>query len=620
MYEFYLDVTLHDAFLPEVGDTGGARLEPHFIAPRFISAYPHFYADGFRIYREPRYATALLGLNKEMPSDNDLYEPSIEADARAAAQLPQAAVTFDTRLLDHYGFAYLRGENSEALVNYSALKGHYQDDFMSLYFYAHEMSLLPDLGYPFGWDYRRQWDANSYTHNTVTVDGAPPLTAPIVPRGWVSLIGKSDIAQASIIAHDCYNPRFNHSPFKHGEPYAEKHPPVQRYERANVLVDVGDGSCYLVDVFFIDGGMRHDQSWHSLRVEPILPERMWQTQEGGTAAGSDVPFGESYVNVRSREVTDGLCYITDVKRLQTETYARFEWDVTALAEPAGLRLHVVPTTPVELIYGKGRSPARPKDWKLPYLFVRHEGEDGLSSRFVSVLEPYRGDTIAGITDVRVEGDTIIVERFDQTDRITISAPKPDGTLDRGATRDVSVEVTTPRGTARFGHAARGTIVSLDRNANTITIDVADADTKWVRIYSEARSSVYEVLSSQPAGDGRTLLQLKETSLLGRAQPIGFDRGVIRNGAPLPFATGSVTEAGEYLDGTCRLAGARVEKPGTRMSLRLRGVDGQQWITGLAGYDLYVDTKYSGAELERAFGNRMIDIHDYGIGDRVELMR
>jgi hypothetical protein len=299
---------------------------------------------------------------------------------------------------------------------------------------------------------------------------------------------------------------------------------------------------------------------------------------------------------------------------------RFDWHFAKLAESAGLKLHVVPTGgPVELIYGKGRSPARPKEWRLPYLFVRREGDEGLSSRFVTVLEPYRGDASAGITGVRVEGDSVMVSRGDMEDTITIRAPKPVGTLMRGEPRDVSVEVTTSRGTVRFGDAVRGRIVDVDRTANCIMVDAAVVP-EWVRIFSEGRSSVYRVLSSEPSGAGRTRLVLKETSLLGRARATGYADGVVRNGAPLPFATGSVRPDGQYIEGTCRYAGARAETPDGATSLRLRGVDGQKWITGISGYDLYFDPALKAAELEAAFGKGLIDIHDYGVGDRFEALR
>jgi hypothetical protein len=108
-------------------------------------------------------------------------------------------------------------------------------------------------------------------------------------------------------------------------------------------------------------------------------------------------------------------------------------------------------------------------------------------------------------------------------------------------------------------------------------------------------------------------------LLARARPIGYEDGIVRNGAPLPFATGSVTEAGEYIDGTCRYTGARAEATDGEISLRLRGVNGQQWIVGIAGYDLFFDQSLSAAELRAMFGELPIDIHDFGVGDRIEAM-
>ena len=631
MYEFYLNATLLDAFSPEVGDAGGARLRPGFIPPRFISLYPHFYQDGFRIYRDPRYATALLGVKKEMPRQGQLFEPSIEVEARAAAALPEACVTFSTRLIDDYGFAILRGRKAAALTNYSALKGHYQDDHLALYFYAHEMSLLPDLGYPFGWAHRWQWDANSYGHNTVTVDGAPPLTPPIVPRGWVTLIGAADGVQASVVASDSYNPRYNHHPYDVNKQHkVEGHPPVDRYERATVLIDEDETNAYLIDVFIVEGGKQHDQSWHSVLREVALPDLDWQKQEGGTAAGPDVEFDAEYVNLRGRKLKDGMCYVTGVQRATAAQRAVFDWD-HKLSEPAGLRLHVVPVDgPVKLITGNGRSPARPKDWQLPFVFVRREGDEGLKSRFLTILEPYRGNTDPRITDVKVQGDawplTVTVQRGDKTDVVTIDAPSSEGggVYQRGAPSNISIGVRQDDRTVTFGAPVRGVITTLDRKANAITINqpaaaLADAQ-HWVRIHSPSRSSTYRINAIEPIDDTHCRLVLNETSLLGRAKPIGYGDGQIKNGAPLPFATGSVDKDGKFVTGTGRMQGARVENADGSVSLRLAGVNGQQWITGLAGYDLFLEQSMSAAKIQSTFGDaNRLDIHDYGVGDAVELV-
>lgn len=649
MYDFYIENTSLESFLIEIGDAGGARLVPGIIPARFVTNYPAFFEKGFRLFREPRFARALLGLEDKMPAGSDLFEPSIEADARAAAQRPEAKVIPATRLLDDYGLAYLTGgqgaRRQEAAINYSALKGHYQDDFLALYLFAHEIAMLPDLGYPFTWDYRWQWDSNIYTHNTVAVDGAPPITPPVLPRGWTSLVGDAGDVHAAIVAHDCYNPQYNRNPFNPAKPlYAENHPPVDRYERITVMIGESEADAYLLDLFVVEGGMRHDQSWHSVLREPALPELAWQAQESGTAAGPEVPFDGKYVNIRGREVQDGLCYVTSVQRARASIPATFDWDFQ-LSEPAGLRLHIVPVDgPVELIYGRGRSPARPETWGLPLLFVRREGPEGLQSRFLTLLEPYRGDAARRLGAVRVEGQswplTITIERGESTDVVTLFAPSAGGVLQRGKPRDVGVRVVTSVNgekmrDVQFGALAangagivRGKIVALDRDANTITIDqpieaLADAQ-PWVRIHSPGRSSMYRIIKMEAVDPRRSRLTLKETSLLSRALPLKYESDRIVNGAPTPFATGSVDEAGNYVPHSCRFEGARVENARGTASLRLAGVNGQGWITGMTGYDLFLEKSNNPRSLTTAFGPTgekatPLPIYDYGNGDAVEFV-
>lgn len=651
MYDFYIDAASLGATMVEVGDTGGSRLNPQIMPPQFVSRFPHFYAEGYRTYREPRYARALLGLHNTMPKGSDLFEPSIEDKALAAAQLPDAQVTPSTRLLDGYGLAYLAGGQGgrryEAVVNYTALKGHHQDDYLSLYLFANELSMLPDLGYPFTWDYRRQWDANIYTHNTVAVDGTSPFSPPTVPRGWVSLIGDAAGVQVSLIAHDCYNLKYRtrHSASAEGKDVTiADRPNVNRYERMTVMIGENDSDAYMLDLFMVDGGIRHDQSWHSVLQSPSLPDLSWHVQKDGTAAGESVGFDQSYVNVRGKEVKDGLCYVTNVKKAQTSNAAMFEWDF-ALKEPAGLRLHVVPVDrPVELIYGKGRSPARPKDWGLPLLFVRHEGKEGLESRFLTLLEPYRGDATQRITSVHTQGEgwplTVTVGRGSEQDIITIYCPSNGEMLTRGSDRNAGVRVRTQKGNkvtrdVQFGSLAqsdsgiiRSQITSLNRDERTITIAKPAADLvntqPWVRIYSPGRSSMYRVMDITQIDGGRSQLTLKETSLLSRAMPMEYARGKIINKAPLPFATGQVDSDGNYIAHTCRFEGARIENTDSSVSWRLAGVSGEPSVAGTEGFDLFLEEPVSPKGLEEAFGSAgpkavPISLYDYGKGDSVELL-
>ncbi len=638
MYDFYIDVTSAGFFTPPVGDAGGARLRPGIIPRRYLASYPHFFVDGFRLYRDPRYASALLGLKDEMPGV-DLFEPSIEQEAREARAVPEGSIEAATRLLDHYGFAYLQGGEAgryerEACINYTALKGHQQYDFLSLYLFAHEMSHLPDLGYPYSWDYRWQWDSNIYGHNTVAVDGCTPLWAHKVPRGWVSLIGDRVGVQVAAVAHQ---------PYRHHPELEPDQPPVSRYERICVMVEEDAHESYLLDLFVVEGGMRHDQSWHSVLRDPALPDLNWIDQEEGTAAGPEVPYDGKYVNVRGQETQDALCYITGVKRAALQEHAMLEWDYE-LEEPAGLRLHVVPVDGErQLIYGTGRSPARPEEWHLPYLFVRNEGQEGLQTRFLTILEPYRAEGEARIKNVTASGQwplTVRVERAGAIDEITIYAPSDDEALNRGVQRNIGVSVRTMVADAEvrnvsFGYlpgqteegVLRGDIMALDREENTITVSghlpTGRSAPRWVRIYNSGRSSMYKVISSRRSDDSRdTVLRLKETALLGRGIPVGYQEGRIDNDVCLPFATGRVDEEGNLFDFSCRFAGARVESADGSASLLLRGINGVGWITGAADYDLHLQQPLAVAKLQEMFGpadgTARFTIYDYGVGDNYEV--
>ena len=133
--------------------------------------------------------------------------------------------------------------------------------------------------------------------------------------------------------------------------------------------------------------------------------------------------------------------------------------------------------------------------------------------------------------------------------------------------------------------------------------------------------MYAVVAAQVQGQ-RTVLTLKESSLLARGLPVGYRPGVIENDAPIPFATFPFNGNEAPPVYTDRFAGARVESADGKIAFRLRGVDGRNWITGTADYDLFLEEATPAADLERAFGSPAkaprFAVHDYGLGDRWEV--
>jgi hypothetical protein len=632
MFDFFSEILSLDYYTPEVGDAGGGWLAGRLTTPQYLSTIPADCVKGFRLYQDPRLARAALGVKDSMPGGLDLYAPSPEEELRAAAALPEAQINLGTRLLDGYGFAYLHSgqgiNRREATVNYTALMGHSQDDYLSLQLFADEIAYLPDLGYPYTWDYRNQWDSNMYTHNTTVVDGCKPLGTAQVAPGWVSLLGDAGWVQAVAVAHQ---------PYQHHPTIAPEQPPVNRYERICVMVEESPQQFYLLDLFVVQGGQRHDQSWHSILTPPALPELPWVDQPTGTAAGPEVPFDGKYVNLQGVETQDGLCYVTGVKRAPLSSATTFHWEFPQ--QMGGLRMHLAPVDgPAELIYGHGRSPARPESWQLPLLFVRREGADeNLTSRFLTVLEPYRDDGTPRLTSVEVSGEwplEVKVQRGETVDEITIYAPcGPEG-LQRGEARQIGVAVRTVAAgetvrEAQFGQLAedqsglrRGQITAVDRAANTITLDAPlPPGTNWLRLHSPGRSSMYRVLEARQVGTQAEVV-LKESSLLARGLPVGYQLGIIENDAPIPFATFPIKGTKERPLFTDRFRGARVETEDGSTSLRLGGIEGRNWINGVADYDLYLEDQIDAEELENLFGSPgqapRFAVYDYGTGDRWEV--
>jgi hypothetical protein len=240
--------------------------------------------------------------------------------------------------------------------------------------------------------------------------------------------------------------------------------------------------------------------------------------------------------------------------------------------------------------------------------------------------------------VQASGDwplQVRVTRGVAVDEITIYAPSGPAGIRRGDDRDVGVAVRTlvegkPVRQAQFGRISaqapgvrRGKIVAVDRTTNSVTLDAPlPSGTRWVRLYSAGRSSMYAVISARRQGQ-RTVVNLKESSLLARGLPVGYRPGVIENDAPIPFATFPVSEKDEQPVYHDRFAGARVETADGKLSHRLRGVDGRQWITGISDYDLYLEQPLPAAQLERAFGTPgsavRFAVYDYGLGDRWEAL-
>ncbi len=531
MCDYFIDLVVMDRFTPSIGDSGGSTLVPRQVAEHWqYSLAPGSYRFAYEKYGDPRYALAYTNGRAEALS-GDPFEPYDGGKLFEAAQSPEAAIRKTTRVLDGYGVAYLHsGEGEDArelFINYSNHWGHRQDDMLNLALYSRYTDHLPDMGYPFTWEYRSTWDAGPYIHNTVVVDetaGRFPY-----PAGHLVTIAEEGPLHLATAAHDPYTFHAQHNP---------EAPEVKLFERTCLLVDVSETEYYVVDLFAVAGGTQHDQSWHGCICPIDDAELDWQAQAGGTLAGPDVPMFGEWTDSRGRKQTGPFSFLEHVRRASTDRPATFTWNM-GLDYDAKVRLTVVPVEgTVELVRCDGRSPARPPDWSLDYLFVRRAGDEGLETRFVTVLDTAPGDTptVRSIEVIGADPLTLRITHSGGSDDITLSIPTDsDGLF---AHREIGVSLSRDGRTYRAGAVAgqeksfaSGEIVACDYPANSITVaglGEADLVGRWVRLYSDSRSSAYRVLASERLEDGNTRLALDQTNILFDILISDFGEGMLHN--------------------------------------------------------------------------------------------
>ncbi len=624
LFGHFIDLMIFRTFMPSVGDSGNIqavrRCKPHSYS--YISE-PNLY--GFERFAEPRLARACTRLTGEwLPGE--LFEAYPQAELKAALAQPESQIAFRDRLLDGYGVAIIE-DGTEPLkgralsLNYSSIIGHRQFDNLNLELYARGLNLLPDLGYPFTWDYR-EWDSGIMSHNTVSVDETQP---PRHTGGQCNLFAEHDGIHIVTARHDPYPAHHDTGGTTDPQPAHD----VNLYERTCVLVEIDEDRFYVVDLFAVNGGSQHDQSWHGPLKPMQAPALNWQAQAQGTLAGPDVAHAAHYTDRWGRETRNFPSYITKVRRASLTQPAVWSWDYE-LPEGDRLNLHVIPVgSPAEVIMGSGRSPARPPDWGLDYLLVRRNSLGARPDYFLSVIDAYQQTPVVqGVQLVSQQPLTLEVQRDAATDTIVLATP---GTPSRTSEhRPLGITFTTVAGGAtvkqvRIGETAAGQgpgyagggIADINYDANEILVTVPTADMavfaadRYVRIFNEQRSAMFRILKATPEGE-LLRLELDQTALLGQGPADGFADGAASIGARLLFANGSFDKQGNSLVSNDFHAGSWLGEG--RTARQLKGAVGGTRST------LILQEPVAKAELETLYGSKRLRIWQYGGGDRIEIPR
>ncbi len=638
MFDYFTDMVCIEKHLPVIGDMGGGTPNK----PVQTSALNYGYLgstalEAFALTGDPKFAQVAY-YGRSLPAG-----PGFDVDEALVARAKEAAVAAgphiarQSQVMDGYKLAFLRegtGDNQRTLWSfYGSPLTHGHNDPLTIGLFAKGLDLLPGIGYPQSWKDAGVWESHILTANTVCVDQGGSAghegdmlgftTTPVAQ--WMQL-QKAGVA-----------------------------PGVDRYRRTLVTVKVDGTDGYAVDLFEVRGGGEHHLSYHGPQAVVTTVGLDLQTQEGGTLAGPEVEFSQTYTDAAGRQRRDPFCQLTGVQRARPTS----PWAVDYACgdeRDVHLRLHGLPEAGDEVILADGRGATHPEAYTVKFVLTHRQGTAPLHSRFLTVLEPYEGRPFVqraerlalpgetGAVALRVTtdaGSDLIILSDDPTRQVQLpGGGRFAGRLLVLRLRDGQVGAVAMVGASGYQDAqlrldpteamATGAITAVDRVRQTVDVDWACPEPqalvgRTVRFYNDRRTSVYTVTAAAKLEAG-TRLTLNTPSLVGEGAMTGADDYVIHNSAAF-FYGGLDVDADGTRRPTYRLySGATLENEDGSATFPVEGITGGGYW-GSAG-DVYVDRALAPGATADALRGALRDangdglagfrIYDYGVGDRFEM--
>ncbi|MBR4675861.1 MAG: heparinase II/III family protein [Victivallales bacterium] len=328
-----------------------------------------------------------------------------EKSAKDAKNLADTNFGYESNLLSAYGMANLQNGNREhptaVVLAFPAYLGHRHSDSLDLQFFAENVPLVPDFGYPesaSGDDPTRgPFYANTVAHNTVVVNAHRQEGHP----GRLLEYDRGPVIQRMVA--DCTGV------------YEE----ASLYRRSVMVAEAAPGKTIVFDVFRVKGGHQHDWFMHSCGNKFQWEQKVTK-QHTGTLAGEDVPYGmffdspkhEAMKTKSSRDYAgyrgSGYQFLTDVSKgealpgtpivFQAASNSRFK------SNP-GAALKIYPLDKDETIFfSHGMPPRTQRNPQKHVVFMtrrRTAKDENLQSMFSTVWES-TSDEIAHYDIERVE--------------------------------------------------------------------------------------------------------------------------------------------------------------------------------------------------------------------------
>jgi hypothetical protein len=282
-----------------------------------------------------------------------------------------------SHFLGQKGIAILRpdGRSEQAvLLRFGPSLNHGHLDDLNFNYFARGFELTYDLGYDLGSTHTQVgWSRQTASHNLVVVDESSQQGMTGGSLHLFTAFPGLKVMEAS--SENSY-----------------KDAGIRLYRRTMALVDAGNP--YLLDIFRVSGGRRHDYVSHFLGSLTDVKGVGLGQEEKGSLAGTDIAWGLRQLNDGDMEgypnrpywnppPGNGYGFLVRPKRGRTEGGWSAEWTVD---NGARIRLLMAGQPETEVIQAEapGISPKYPR---AGYIIARRNGRD-LASRYAAVIEAY----------------------------------------------------------------------------------------------------------------------------------------------------------------------------------------------------------------------------------------
>lgn len=289
----------------------------------------------------------------------------------------------------HLRIGYLRtgdaGRESLVTLNASHWGAHHESDSLNLYYWKNGVEVLSDLGYL--WDHPRKWDTvmQTFTHNTVLIDGKEQRKKEREGTMHYFYSGQQvKFMEASSLA------------------YAD----AEIYRRCVALVDHGNGQNYVADFFYVKGGLYQDYLFHTNKLHYSIQDLDL----------TSLPNESFYL-------------IENLKKGRSEDIWQLSWE---LSERMSATAWMIPEEIEEVFIGDGWGQ---RDWKnsdkgttIPYVVRRTKGHD--LHRFIAIYDGHATQN-PFVKSVQMVDDVLEVETRVGTDYLYLSREKNTGKKHQG---------------------------------------------------------------------------------------------------------------------------------------------------------------------------------------------